>query len=87
MLIFNSHFIKFFGLLVRFWSSVIRHMCIQCLLRTKLRKIAQRTCVIVAILWGLMTTICKMAVLMFRCWMKTTLQFTFLLILQKARVT
>ena len=25
MLIFNSHFIKFFGLLVRFWSSVIRH--------------------------------------------------------------
>ena len=36
---------------------------------------------------GLRTTICKMAALMFRCWMKTTLQFKIQFFLHKASVT
>ena len=51
-------------------SSVVRHLCGQCLLRTKFKKHRGKV-----LLWpfygGVSATFCKMAALMFRCWMKT----------------
>ena len=78
-------FIKFDGF-CGFLSSVVRHLCWQCLLRTKLKKHRGKV-----LLWtfygGLSATISKMAALMFRCWMKRIPLFRIQFFLQKACVS
>ena len=67
-------FIKVFGVFCEFefcGGASVLTMSPQ----NKIRKLQRKSAFILCPLWWIMTTICKMAALMFRCWMKTILQF------------
>ena len=87
MYIFNSDFLlKFLELLLDFdfcGKTSVLTMSSQ----DKIKKKDRGKVLLWPFYGGLVTTICKMVALMFRCWMKKILQFRIHFFFKKARVT